>query len=184
MRHTFPFERVEATAQAAFMSVCIRHIFISSGHNYIGHHGEASGAHPTEEVAEIRCVAGRGLEGDRFFDFKSNYKGQITFFAWETYLAMRERHGVLDKGPGVFRRNVITEGLDLTQLIGAEFEIQGVRFVGTQEAAPCEWMNEAFCPGALESLQGVGGLRARILSDGILRATTSPQSSSSAKVPL
>lgn len=170
MRHTFPFERGAAAAQAAFVSARIRHIFISSGHNYFGHHGEASSAHTTEEVAEVRCVAGRGLEGDRFFDFKPDYKGQITFFAWETYVAMCERHGVRDKGPGVFRRNVITEGLALAELIGVEFEIQGVRFLGTQEAAPCEWMNEAFCPGAHESLRGVGGVRARILCDGVLRA--------------
>lgn len=151
------------------MSVRIRHIFISSGHNFFGHHGEVAGTHDIEEVSEVRCFAGRGLEGDRFFDFKPDYKGQITFFAWEVYVAMCAKHGVRDKGPSVFRRNVVTEGLALADLIGVEFEVQGVRFFGTQEAAPCEWMNEAFCPGAHESLKGIGGLRARILSDGLLR---------------
>ena len=152
------------------MSVRIRHIFISPGHNYFGHHGEPAGEHRIQEVAEVRCVAGSGLEGDRFFNFKTDYKGQITFFAWETYLALSEKHGVRDKGPGVFRRNIVTEGLALVDLIGVEFELQGVRFLGTQEAAPCEWMEQAFCPGAQESLKGVGGLRARIVTDGVLRA--------------
>jgi MOSC domain-containing protein YiiM len=81
---------------------------------------------------------------------------------------MRAQFGV-EKSAGVFRRNVVVEGLDLNSLIGAEFEVQGVRFLGTQEAAPCEWMDLAFCPGACDALKGRGGLRARILSDGVLR---------------
>ena len=152
------------------MSTRIRHIFISPGHNDIGRHGTDAGEHPLVEVAEARCVAGRGIEGDRFFDFKPDYKGQITFFEWETYERLRAQFGLEGKGPGVFRRNVVVEGLALGALIGCEFELQGVRFFGTQEAAPCEWMNQAFCPGAHEALKGIGGLRARILSDGVLRS--------------
>ena len=57
----------------------IRHLFISPGHNYFGHHGQPAGRHPIIEVPEIECVAGRGVRGDRFFDFKEDYKGQITF---------------------------------------------------------------------------------------------------------
>lgn len=122
------------------------------------------------EVAEVRCLAGRGLEGDRFLDFKEDYKGQVTFFAFEVHERLCARFGVRDKSPGVFRRNVITEGVDLNTLIGAEFEIQGVRFLGVQESTPCHWMNEAFAAGAEEAMRGNGGLRAKILSDGVLRA--------------
>ena len=50
-----------------------------------------------------------------------------------------------------------------------EFEIQGVRFRGHGEAKPCYWMNQAFAPGTQEALQGQGGLRAEVLSDGCLR---------------
>ena len=60
------------------------------------------------------------------------------------------------------------EGRDLNALIGQEFEIQGVRFLGTEEAKPCLWMEEAFGKGALKALVGKGGLRARILSGGVL----------------
>ena len=59
--------------------------------------------------------------------------------------------------------------MDLNTLIGKEFEVQGVRFLGTQESAPCYWMNTVFAPGAEEALEGHGGLRAKILSDGVLR---------------
>jgi MOSC domain-containing protein YiiM len=152
------------------MAARIRHIYISPGHNFFGHHEQPAGTYPIVEVPEVRCVAGRGLEGDRFFDFKENYKGQATFFAMETYEQLCVTLGIHDKDPGVFRRNFVTEGLDLPSLIGAEFELQGVRFLGTQESSPCHWMNDAFGPGAERALRGQGGLRVKILTDGVLRA--------------
>src|SRR5262249_45518880 len=105
---------------------------------------------------------------DRYFDHKENYKGQITFFSFEIYQALCRVTDVV-KPPWVFRRNVIIEGDDLNQRIGKEFEIQGVRFAGTEECSPCGWMDYAFSPGAKDFLKGCGGLRARILSDGTLR---------------
>jgi len=72
--------------------------------------------------------------------------------------------------PGVTRRNVISVGVDLNSLIGEEFEVQGVRFAGVCECSPCYWMDLAIAPGAEMLLKGRGGLRARILSDGVLRA--------------
>jgi MOSC domain-containing protein YiiM len=115
-------------------------------------------------------VAGRGLRGDRYFDFKENYKGQITFFAWEIYVEICRELNTRHKDPSVFRRNVITAGVDLNEWIGREFTLQGVRFRGTEECRPCYWMDQAFAPGAAEWLKGQGGLRAVILNDGILRA--------------
>jgi len=47
-------------------------IFISTGHNFFGHHEKPAGA-------------GKGLFGDRFFGFKDNYKGQVTFFSNEVF---------------------------------------------------------------------------------------------------
>ncbi len=151
----------------------ILRIYISSGHNFWGRRVEP-GDHPTQYVGSVECVAGKGLEGDRFFDFKpekydNGYEGQVTFFAWETYEHLCEKLGVFDKDPGVFRRNIITKGVDLNALIDREFEIQGIRFLGTQEATPCAWMDEAFAPGALLALAGFGGLRAKILNSGTLR---------------
>lgn len=145
------------------------HLFLSSGHNFFGHHGEPAGRHPIREVRKVHCVAGRGLEGDRFFDFKRDYKGQVTFFALETHRDLARRLGIRGRPCSVYRRNVVTRGLDLNGLIGTEFELQGIRFEGTGECTPCEWMDQAFGPGALASLEGRGGLRARILTSGILR---------------
>ena len=150
----------------------IKHLFISSGHNFFGHHGKAPDTHPMLERDAVTCVAGRGIEGDRFFDYKDDYKGQVTFFEEEVYERLCAEFAVRDRPPSVFRRNIITAGVSLPSLIGKEFDIQGVRFLGTMESAPCEWMNLAFAPGAEQSMKGNGGLRAKILTDGTLRAGT------------
>ena len=150
-------------------AIRIKHLFISPGHNFFGHQNQEPSQHPMEERAEVRCLAGRGIEGDRFLDFKDDYKGQVTFFSNEVYEEVCAKFGVRDKAAAAFRRNIIVEGADLNALIGQEFEVQGVRFLGTQESAPCHWMNTAFAPGAEEALKGRGGLRAKVLSDGVLR---------------
>lgn len=149
-------------------SVSIRRIFISPGHNYFGRHGQPAGEHPALAVEAITCRAGWGLEGDRFYGYRPGYKGQVTFFAWETYEAAREKFAVPALSPAAFRRNVLVAGLDLNALIGRRFSLGGVEFEGTGEARPCHWMNEAVAPGAEEWLKGQGGLRAKILSDGAL----------------
>lgn len=146
----------------------IQRLFISPGHNYFGHHGDTSGTHPAIEVEAIECVAGRGIRGDRFFDFKPDYKGQITFFASEILQPLAAALAIAEIDPASARRNVLVDEMDLPALIGVEFEIQGVRFFGTEECRPCYWMNEAFGPGAEDFLKGRGGLRAKILTDGIL----------------
>jgi len=52
-----------------------------------------------------------------FFD----YKGQMTFFAAEISDALCRELARRDKAPSVFRRNVITRGVNLNALIGREF---------------------------------------------------------------
>lgn len=150
----------------------IRHLYISSGHNYFGHHGGLSGNQPIIEVPEIQCVAGCGVRGDRFFNFKENYKGQITFFSQEVFDEMCVALKLSGKSPSAARRNVVTEGADLNSLIGTNFEIQGVKFSGMAECKPCHWMNEAFGPGAEDFLHNRGGLRAQILVGGRLCVET------------
>ena len=150
----------------------ILHLYVSPAHNFFGHHGREADEHPTLEVPEVRCVAGRGLENDRFFDFKSGYKGQITFFSDEVYRALCDELRVKDKTPAVFRRNVVCAGIDLNTLIDRDFEVQGVAFRGREECRPCYWMDQSFGPGAEAALRGRGGLRAEILADGVLRTAS------------
>ena len=147
----------------------LRHIFISPEHGYVGQVPEHARKQQMRSTDEVECVASKGLRGDRFFNHKDNYKGQITFFSAEVFEAACAHVGASDCPPWAMRRNVMTEGIDLNELIGREFEIQGVRFYGTQECAPCCWMDRMVGPGAKDFLKGRGGLRARILKSGTLR---------------
>ena len=126
---------------------------------------------PLQEVNEIECVAGRGVRGDRFFDYREDYKGQITFFSREVFDDVCHTLKILGRSPGVTRRNVITYGVELNGLIGSTFSIQGITFEGVAECKPCYWMDMAIAPGAEMMLQGRGGLRARILTSGFLHVS-------------
>jgi hypothetical protein len=152
-------------------AVEICHLYISPGHNFVGHHDREPDTHPAIEVPMIECVAGLGIRDDRYFHFKDNYKGQITFFSLEVF---DELYGALEvQGcpPALVRRNVMTRHVDLNELIDQDFEVQSVRFHGTGECRPCYWMDQAITPGTERFLKGRGGLRARILTDGTLRST-------------
>jgi MOSC domain-containing protein YiiM len=160
-------------------------LYISPGHNFYGHHGQPPGEHPIVAVPRVECIAGRGIRGDRFFGYKPDYPGQITFFAMEVIEALARELRLPDVRPESTRRNVFTRGMDLNRLIGVEFEIQGVRFVGTEECRPCYWMNNALRDERVEEwLRGRGGLRARILTDGVLRCGTQGQWQPNARAPL
>lgn len=146
-------------------------IYLSKRHDFKGHYGRARGNHGEVSVKSVDCVAGRGLRGDRYFDYQENFKGQITFIDFVALEKLRNFRAPHDFSLSVVRRNVVTSGVDLKQLIGHKFEIDGVLFAGTEECRPCHWMNVAVGPGAEEFLKfkGRGGLRARILRDGCLR---------------
>jgi MOSC domain-containing protein YiiM len=148
------------------MEIC--HLFISPGHNFFGHHGRDPDSYPPIEVESIECVAGHGIRHDRFFDYRDDYKGQITFFSLEVFHNLCATLQLDNDDPALTRRNVLTRGVDLNGLIGQEFEVQGVRFRGTGECRPCYWMDQALRAGAEQFLKGHGGLRARILTTGVV----------------
>lgn len=147
----------------------IEHLFTSPGHNFFGRHGRPAGEHPMVAVDYFECVAGQGIRGDRFFNYKDNYKGQITFFSMEVLEALCSELNLPAAQPQATRRNAFVRGADLNLLIGQEFELQGVHLAGVEESKPCHWMDSALGAGAEEWLQGRAGLRCRILTDGILR---------------
>jgi len=144
-------------------------IYRSPEHVYSGHYGRPAGTVPMTEVSRVRLLAGRGVEGDRY-SRRDGARGQVTFFAEETWLRLCRELGRTDLQPDVFRRNVIVRGTDLNTLIGREFEVQGIRFRGIEHCKPCFWMEQAFAPGTLALLSAwrAGGLRACVLSDGWL----------------
>lgn len=152
------------------MKATILHLFTSPGHNYYGHHGKPPGTHEIIEHDSIELVADRGIRGDRFFDWKENYKGQVTFIDQRVVDDIRTHASNPELPAAAFRRNVVIEGVDLNNLIGKTFRLNGIRLEGTEECRPCYWMDQA-CgkEGTEELMKGRGGLRCRILEGGKLR---------------
>lgn len=146
-------------------------IYISHGHDYWGKQGEGRLQHGIRDVAEVECVAGHGLRGDRYFDKKPGHKGQVTFFDAEVVEEIRQRFKLPKLPASVFRRNLIVQGIRLKDWMGKRFTFQGIEFEGTQECKPCHWMDRVIADGAEEFLKGQfrGGLRAKVLTDGMLR---------------
>src|SRR5882724_9679308 len=92
-------------------------IYISSGHNFFGRYGQPPGAHATRSVYEVECVTGRGLRGDRFWDYKEDYPGQVTFFDEAVHRRLLRELRPGPHYPDCYLRNLITRGDDVSALI-------------------------------------------------------------------
>lgn len=147
----------------------IHRLYLSEGHDFKGRYGKGRLRHGVRAVEEVECVAGKGLRGDRYFGHADDYKGQVSFIALEAIRALAEELGAAIDDLSRFRRNVVVSGVDLNDLVGVAFEIDGLRFYGTEQCKPCFWMNESIGPGALAAMEGRGGLRCRILNSGTLK---------------
>ena len=159
-------------APTSLANIQIIRIFISPGHDYWTKGNAEPFQHGIQEVTEAECMAGKGLRGDRHSVGKPNRKGQITFMSVEAIEAIRTKFQLPRLPATVFRRNVVVRGVDLASLLDKQFELQGIWFQGAQECRPCDWMDRVVAPGVKTFMQQnfLGGLRAKILTDGILRS--------------
>lgn len=150
-------------------TITLHHIYLSGGHDFKGRFEKGRLNNGSSEVDSVECVEGRGLVGDRYFDFKKDYKGQISFISVEAIEEMESALGLSDQDYSLFRRNVVVSGVDLNALVGEDFSIGEVELRGVEQCKPCFWMDEAVGEGAFKALENRGGLRCRILSTGLLR---------------
>ena len=70
----------------------------------------------------------------------------------------------------LLRRNVVISGLPVIALKGRRFRIGDVLLEGTDPCDPCSRMEAALGPGGYNAMRGMGGLCARILEGGVIRA--------------
>src|SRR3954451_13423026 len=90
-----------------------------------------------EPVASVRAVAGRGLEGNRYFFDGDAPAGQaLTLIAAEAVEAMEQEHGIALE-PRETRRNVVTRGIDVNALVGKRFRVGDVDCAGVDLCEPC-----------------------------------------------
>jgi MOSC domain-containing protein YiiM len=126
--------------------------------------------HPVDEV---RAHAGRGLEGDRNFTPPDRWIESgcaITFIEAEVISDVAAERGI-DVADGRSRRQVVTRGVRLNDLVGREFTVGEVRCRGVELCEPCRHLQDELLkePGTIDALVHRGGLRADILAGGTLR---------------
>lgn len=123
------------------------------------------------EVPAVTAVAGRGIEGDRYFlgtGFYSDKPGpdrELTLLELEAIDALRHDHRI-ELEPGEARRNVITRGVPLNHLVHREFAIGDVIARGIRLCEPCTHLVEVTGRKVLGPLVHRGGLRAQIVRGG------------------
>lgn len=145
-------------------------IYISPESNYWKHKKGNPGTAATLTPESVECHEGQGLVGDRFYDFKKDYGGQVSLMSEDALNEMSEATG--HKADfSLFRRNLIVSGLDPLTLIGKQFKIGDVLFEGSSDCTPCAWMDSMVGEGTYAWLDenNKGGLRAKILSTGTIK---------------
>ena len=123
----------------------------------------------TREVSEAMATAGAGLEGDRYCTFGASAETQLTLMQIEAVNEFNEAFAT-NLPATAFRRNVITEGVDLNALEGRVFTMGDVQLRGVELCEPCaDLQNLLDIPGLVKQLTHKGGLRCEILRGGVIR---------------
>ena len=127
-------------------------------------------------LAEATLVAGKGVEGDRYYNgvgtfsekLKGNPAAELTLIEKEEMdnfnANQKQNHQY-----GDFRRNIVTEGFRLNDFVGKEFSIGEVKLKGIKLCEPCAYLAETVNPLVLPHMIGVAGLRAQIIIGGTIR---------------
>ena len=129
---------------------------------------------PLVSKTEVHAVAGKGLNGDRYFKQVGTYSDrpepgrQVTLIELETIKALKRDLGI-DLSLGDSRRNIVTRGVALNDLVGQEIRIGDVRVRCIRLCEPCAYMQSLTQEGVLEALAHRGGVNAEILTDGVIR---------------
>jgi len=127
---------------------------------------------PMVRVEHAVARAGRGMEGDRYFDENGTFSNTYAR-GHDLTLVEAEVLDALELAPEDTRRNVVTRDIDLNALVGERFTVGGVECVGQRLCEPCAHLERLTAasgkPGTLRALIHKGGLRADILQDGEIR---------------
>jgi MOSC domain-containing protein YiiM len=138
-----------------------------------GIHIAARAEEDTRPVEAVTVVAGRGIEGDRYFRtdgsgtfHEADKHGQdLTLIEAEAIEGLAADTGI-ELRPGEARRNVVTRGVALNDLVGRRFTVGGVEAIGNRLCDPCSHLEKLTKPGVLKGLVERGGLRADVVRGG------------------
>ena len=131
---------------------------------------------PMIEMDQLTALAGRGIEGDRYFLGTGTYSKtpqpgrQVTLIKREVLDRLKEEFGIA-VAPEECRRNIVTQCIELNDLVGGEFSVGSVRLRAHRITQPCKYLEELLNrPGLYEAMWDNGGISCEILSDGIIKS--------------
>jgi MOSC domain-containing protein YiiM len=121
-------------------------------------------------VKSVQARAGRGLEGNRYYwaDGDAPPGGAVTLIAAEAVEAVANE-GTVSVEAAAMRRNVVTRGIDVNELVGKRFRIGDVVCEGVELCEPCLDLESMTQPGVIKAFVHRAGLNADILNDGEIR---------------
>ena len=123
---------------------------------------------PALGLQRVRALAGQGLEGDRHTVGAGTFPSALPGSA----LTLIEAEVCESFSPPLHanehRRNLVTRGISLNELVGSEFTVGDVRCRGVRICEPCTVVDGYASRPVLRALVHRGGLRADILNDAIL----------------
>ena len=124
---------------------------------------------PIKEVNSIEVLANKGIVGDRHFhDFNDPYN-QLSLIESENIDYYNIKYG-LDIPYVNFRRNIVTKGIRLNELVGKKFKIGSVELEGVDLCRPCRHLTEVLNQdNILKEFIRKGGLRCQILSSSTIQ---------------
>jgi len=133
----------------------------------------AQATEPPAPVSQAEAVTGEGLRGDRYFRStgegtfsKEDKWGQdVTLVEAEALERLAAEHGV-EVSHAESRRNVLTRGIGLNDLVGRRFRVGEVELAGQRLCDPCAHLAKLTDERVLKGLADRGGLRADVLKGG------------------
>jgi len=137
-------------------------------------HITPTGAAAMQSVDQVRAVAGRGLEGDRYFNQLGSFSNDpgtgrhVTLVEIEAIEALKRDYDI-DMVPGRSRRNIVTRGVALNHLVEREFSVGKIVLRGTRLCEPCAHLEKLTRQRVMRGLIHRGGLRAEIVTDGMIQ---------------
>ena len=115
----------------------------------------------------VTAEAGKGLVGDRYKS-KTNGARQVTLIEAESLAAIASYMQCDTIDPGLLRRNIVVQGINLFALKNKRFRIGTALLEYTGECHPCSRMEENLGIGGYNAVRGHGGITARILESGVI----------------
>jgi len=119
-----------------------------------------------QKVEKIEVKKGKGIVGDRHFKEKNEKKSQITLIEIENINNFNKTSKTNIHALN-FRRNIITQGIKLNELVGKDFFVGSIKLKAHDLCRPCKYLQELIKQtNFVKEFLLKGGLRCEILSDG------------------